>query len=355
MKLRAIVLLIVPVLLLVISGCEKEHMDGAMQTARSVSVQLQTVGYEDVAETYTTSATFVSDERVEIASRISGFIRDLSVREGEAVKKGQVIVSIDPTEAQSSIDEAKARLTQAKRKAAEAEAEYQRYRNLFEQQLVAEQAFHKIELQHQLAQEDLRVAQSALDQARSLLEYARIKSPVNGIVVEKYKQAGDLTTPGATILAVEDPTRIVLRTFINEAYLQYIKQGDAVRIHLDKQQQPMMGEVSHIVPSADPATHSYMVKIVIADTSRISVGMFARVDFDIGHKQVITVPTKAIVTQADLPGVYAVDDKDIAHFRMVRTGRRFDDTVEIISGLSEGDRIVVTSQPAVKTGDKVSG
>jgi len=340
--------------LISISGCGKQEDHPQTQISRTVSAQLDTVNYEDVAETYTTSGTFISDERVEIASRISGFIRELPVREGEVVKKGQAIVTIDPTEVQSNISEAEARLTQAKRKAVEAEAEYQRHKNLYEQKLIAEQLFRKVELQHQLAQEDLRVAQSSLDQAQSFLEYARIKSPVTGVVVEKFKQAGDLTTPGATILAIEDPARIVLRTFINEAYVQYIKEGDGVLITLDKDKTPMKATVSHLVPSADPATHSYLVKIAVEDASQLRVGMFARVEFDMGHKQVITIPMAAIITRADLPGVYVVDTQDIAHFRMVRTGRQFDENVEIISGLKVGDRIIVSSESVVKTGDRIT-
>jgi len=351
---RAVLTTVLPIVLISISGCGKQEGHPETQTPRVVNAQLHTVDYEDAAETYTTSGTFISDERVEIASRISGFIRELPVREGDVVKKGQAIVTIDPTEVQTNIAEAEARLTQARRRATEAEAEYQRHKNLYEQRLVAEQMFRKVELQHQLAQEDLRVAQSALDQARALLEYARIKSPVTGVVVEKFKQTGDLTTPGATILAIEDPTRIVLRTFINEAYIQYVKEGDEVRITLDNQKTSLKGMVSHLVPSADPATHSYLVKIILEDTGQVRVGMFVRIEFDMGHKQAIIIPVQAIVSHADLPGVYAVDSQNIAHFRMVRTGRRFDEKVEIISGLNTGDRIVVASEPAVKTGDKVT-
>jgi membrane fusion protein, multidrug efflux system len=341
-------------MLALIAGCDQSNDSAETLPARSVTAHIHTVAYENVAETYTTSGTFISDERVEIASRISGFIRNLPVREGEAVKKGQVIVTIDPTDVQTSINEAEARLTQAKRKATEAAAEYERHKNLYEQKLIAEQMFRKVELQHQLAQEDLRVAQGALDQARALLEYAKIKSPVTGVVVDKYKQSGDLTTPGANILAVEDPTRIVLRTFINEAYVQYIHQGDAVLVTLDNQSSSLQGTVSHVVPSADPSTHSYMVKIVLEDISSIRVGMFARIEFAMGQKKVITVPGSAIVTHADLPGVYLVDAQGIAHFRMVRTGRQFSDDMEIISGLKSGDRIVVAPGSAIKTGDRVT-
>ena len=113
MNMRALLwtaLLILPV---AISGCGKQQGQTGTATPRTVSAQLYTVAYKEVAETYTTSGTFISDERVEIASRVSGFIRELPVREGEVVKKGQAIVTIDPTEVQTNIAEAEARLTQA--------------------------------------------------------------------------------------------------------------------------------------------------------------------------------------------------------------------------------------------------
>ncbi len=113
------------------------------------------------------------------------------------------------------------------------------------------------------------------------------------------------------------------------------------------------GTVTQVVPAGDPATHSYLVKATLAEISGVRIGMFARAEFLIGSKWGILVPEEAIVRRADLPGVYIVDEDGIAHFRMLRTGRRLAGRLEILAGLKGGERIVLRAEAPVHSGDRI--
>ncbi|MFQ5487688.1 MAG: efflux RND transporter periplasmic adaptor subunit, partial [Gammaproteobacteria bacterium] len=294
-----------------------------------------------------------ADDRVEIASRLIGFIRDLRVREGSKVKKGQLLLTIDPTEIEAQLSEAQARLAQAKARVNEIEADFKRYKRLFEQHLIPASQYQKSELALQVAREDLRVAQANLHRVEVQFQYAKIRSPVDGVVVEKLKQAGDIATPGAPILTIENPDNIVLRTFIREDHVRSIQVGDRLTITVDAAQLRTIGTVTQVVPAGDPATHSYLVKATLEDARSVRIGMFARAEFLIGSKWGILVPAEAIVSRADLPGIYIVDEDGVAHFRMLRTGRRLDGQVEILAGLKGGERIVLRAEAPVHSGDRI--
>ena len=350
---RLIPALITGMLVLALTACGERASETPADTGATVSAELIDVAPREITETYTTTGTLITDDRVEIASRVMGYIRSINVEEGNKIRKGQLLLTIDPTEIQARLDEAQARLAQANARMAEANADLQRYRKLFEQHLVAATAFRKIELAAQLADQEQRAAQATLSRVRVELQYAEIRSPVDGIVVRKHRQKGDIATPGAPLLTVENPDNIVMRTYIREDHLQHIKPGDAVRITVDAAQLSTDGIVTQVVPAGDPATHSYMVKAALKETRGVRTGMFARADFSVGHKWGILLPKAALVMRADLPGVYVVDSQDRAHFRMLRTGRHIDGETEILAGLHGGERVAISSDVPLHSGDHV--
>ncbi len=340
--------------LLLASACARdEDLTPQAPPGEQVRAELITTAPEEIPETYTTTGTLIADDRVEIASRLMGFIRDLRVREGNKVKKGQLLLTIDPTEIEAKLSEARARLAQARARFNEIEADYRRYKKLFEQHLIPASQFQKSELALQVAREDLRVAQANLKRVEVQLQYAEIRSPVDGVVVEKLKQAGDIATPGAPILTIENPANIVLKTFIREDHVRKVQVGDRLAITVDAAGLRTVGIVTQVVPAGDPATHSYLVKATLEDTRGVRIGMFARAEFLIGSKWGLLIPEEALVRRADLPGVYVVDENGVAHFRMLRTGRRLDGRVEVLAGLKGGERIVLRAEAPVHTGDHI--
>jgi len=345
--------LIPGVLALALVACGEPASEAPADTGATVGAEVIDVAPREITETYTTTGTLITDDRVEIASRVMGYIRSINVEEGNKIRKGQLLLTIDPTEIKARLEEAQARLAQASARMTEANADLQRYRKLFEQHIVAATAFRKIELAAQLADQEQRAAQATLSRVRVELQYAEIRSPVDGVVVKKHRQKGDIATPGAPLLTVENPDNIVMRTYIREDHVQHIKAGDAVRSTVDAAHLNTDGVITQVVPAGDPETHSYMVKAALKETRGARTGMFARADFSLGQKWGILLPQGALVMRADLPGVYVVDSQDRAHFRMLRTGRHIDGEVEILAGLRGGERVAIRSDVALHSGDRV--
>jgi len=289
---------------------------------------------------YISSGIVTSDHRVSISSRISGYIRTLTVREGDRVKVGDLLVRVDPVNANQ-------RLVQAMADLANAKADLKRYEALFKEHATTKQQLDRVRLRY-------KVVASQVRQARNQLGYAEVRSPVNGVVVEKMMSAGDLAAPGATILTLEDPSSLLVNTYLSERVINQVKVGDAVDVRVPAMQRHLHGEVRQVVDVADAATHQFQVKVAVQDDALRS-GMFAEVGFTLGQRQTLLIPYEAVVDRAGLNGVYLVDADRTVHYRQVRLGRRYGDRVELLAGLHAGDLIAWNGKPELRTGMKLQG
>jgi RND family efflux transporter MFP subunit len=133
-----------------------------------------------------------------------------------------------------------------------------------------------------------------------------------------------------------------------------IEQGQRVRVQLDAtEKRDVEGRVVEISPAADPATRSYVVKIELPPGLNLRSGLFGRAFFRAGEREVLAVPRKAIVERGQLRGVYALDQANVTHFRLITTGTQEGDVVEVLSGLNRGERIVVEGVERVADGSRV--
>jgi len=316
----------------------------AIQPTVLTDAQLITVQSMDVDSHYVTSGTVTSDHRVSISSRISGYIRKLSVREGDRVKKGEVLVRVDPVNAKQSLIQAEAAL-------AEATADLKRYELLFKEHATSKQQLDRVRLRY-------KVTRSQAAQARNQLGYAEVRSPVNGVVVEKRLSKGDLAQPGAAILTIEDLTSLLVNTYVSEQFVSGIHAGDVVDVEIPSMKRHIAGTVRQVVEAADAVSHQFLIKIALGADGAVHPGMYAQVGFAIGTRQALMVPRAAIVKRAGLHGLYLTDEKGIAHYRQVRLGHESaadDPQVEILAGLHAGDRIAWQGNPPLRTGMKVQG
>ena len=217
---------------IVLTSCS-EPQPPAEKPAITVESKIITVSEQPLAENYTTSGTLMTEDRVDIASRLTGFIRTVTVHEGSQVKKGQLLLSIDPAEINARLTEADARVTQARARFNEARSDEKRFKSLFEQRLIAVNQYQKAELDLRLAAEELRAAEAQQARERAQLEYADIRSPVSGVVISRHKLAGDMATPGIPLLTIENVDALVVKTFVKEHHIQHIALGTRSAINVD--------------------------------------------------------------------------------------------------------------------------
>jgi RND family efflux transporter MFP subunit len=304
----------------------------------TATAQTMTVHQQAVPAYYTTSGTVTSDHRVSISSRLSGYIRELTVREGDQVKAGQILVRVDPVDAKQALIQAKADL-------ADAEADLNRYKELFKSGAVSKQQLSKIELRY-------TVAKSQVKQASNQLSYAEVRSPVAGVVVEKRLSQGDLAAPGMPILTIEDPASLLVETYVSESFISKIHENAIVDVTIPSLHKTFEGTVRQVVQAADPVSHQFLVKVALKASADIHPGMFAQAGFRVGERQAIIVPQSTLKTHSGLHAVYVLDAHGISQYRLVRLGQTLGDKVEIVAGLHDGDTIV-WGNPNIKTGMKI--
>ncbi|MDQ6969703.1 MAG: efflux RND transporter periplasmic adaptor subunit [Mariprofundus sp.] len=313
----------------------------AMSAIVSTQAKTSTLKSVDVDAHYVTSGTVTSDHRVSISSRISGYIRKLSVREGDRVKKGQVLVRVDPVNARQALVQAEADLANAK-------ADLQRYESLYRDHAASQQQLDRVRLRYKLTR-------SQAAQARNQLGFSEVVSPVNGVVVEKRLSKGDLAQPGAAILSLEDPSSLLVKTYVSEQYVSAIHAGDKVAVDILSMQRRMVGIVRQVVEAADAVSHQFLIKIALDKNSEAHPGMYAQVGFSTGTRKTLMLPLAAVVERAGLHGAYIVDEKSIVHYRQIRLGQKRGNKVEVLAGLHDGDVIAWAGEKPLQTGMKVQG
>ena len=345
------------VLLAVVSlaGCsgEKTRTAPSPETVQNVPVlAVQRTNVPDLLEAVgTVRAVQTSDA----ASQIMGNIVEIRAHEGDHVKRGQVLAIIDDSQPRATVDRTTAADLAAQQQAvgadsdlALAESTLKRYQNLYEKKSVSPQEFDEVKARQQaaLARRDMAKAgeaqaQAALSQARTSLDYTRIQAPFDGVVTEKKADSGTLASPGMSIFTVEDVRRYRLEATVNENDLRYVRTGGQVSVVIDALDNAgLKGKVVQIVPAADAASRTFLVKIDLPSDTHLRSGLFGRAQFSRGQRQALLIPCSAVVERGQLQGIYVLDQNKIASLRYITLGKPSGGDVEVLAGLQDGERLV---------------
>lgn len=335
---------------LVLGACHNGETPAPPPPA-SHTVRVATVQRQAVPREYTVPGSVISDERVQLSSRISGFIKTLAAREGDRVRVGDVLVQIDAADVAGAIERAGAALASAEADLADARDDVRKFAALAGTGAIPADTLRKAQVREDVAAARVAEARAALATARAQRAYTTIVSPVNGVVIARLAQAGDLATPGAPILEIEARQSLLFQTFVAESRVADIRIDDPVRIKLDALPEPLAGRVLRIVPSGDVVTRRYEIKMSLPETPGLLPGMFGRARFVVGTDRPLLLARAALVERGGLVGAFRVGERGQAEFRWVRTRREFDDAVEVTAGLKPGDRVVIDPPPALRDGD----
>lgn len=336
--------------LLLLSACSEPAPVAAQKPAQSLPVVTVTSG---APREHTAIGSVVSDQRIEVASRLSGFIRELRVQEGDRVRSGELLARIDAADIEGNIRQAQAALASAEANQKDATIDAARFQQLFDKGSVSDSEMRKARLRQDAAEETANQARAALDIASAQRDYTQIRSPINGVVVARHQRSGDLATPGTPLLTLESASQLLFETWLPEATLANVRAGLPVNVHIDGIAQPLRGTVARIVGSADPVTRSFPVKIALPATPGLLPGLFGRAVFEFGAVAVPVVPAQALIERGGLRGVFVVDESNSARFRWLRIGREWLQRAEVMAGLQAGERIVAVAVPGLRDGDAV--
>jgi multidrug efflux pump subunit AcrA (membrane-fusion protein) len=367
-----------------LAACGEKIEPGNAKQApgKAVKASIATASVSQQPFVYEAVATVVARTASTLSSKLMGTVREVHVHEGDLVKQGDLLVVIDQRTVDAGLEKARAGLAEAKRAeasaasartAAKAAAEladstYQRYLSLKKEESASQQEFDEIESRHRQAQATLSQTEAMLAAASSRVEQAQaavaeasvsqkdatIRAPYAGKITAKMIDEGDLASPGTPFLTIEKEGVFCADLVLPEGHIEAVKLDQEVKVAIPALGDAVMtGTVSRIVPTADPKSRSFLVKVALPENSALKSGMFARVAVPVGKAGMLLIPSTAVIPQGQLTGIFIVDEQKIAHFRLIRTGLSYGDALEVLSGLHPGDRYVIAPPITLKDGDIV--
>ena len=223
------------------------------------------------------SASIISDNEKIISSRNMGYIKSIKVNEGDKVKKGALLYEIDSIEIDNKKEQALLNIDIHKNQYDNLKLNYERYKRLYEKGLVSKFDLEQMELKYNTISNSLKIANSKLKELNNQYRYLKVKAPNSGLIIKKSIKVGEMSMPGMPAIIISDLSNLKIISEINEADLKYININDEVDVFIDSIDYKTKGKIVSIIPSSNPMTHSFTLKISFKSNEKILPGMYAKV------------------------------------------------------------------------------
>jgi membrane fusion protein, multidrug efflux system len=317
-----------------LAGCGKKaepHGSSAAAELPPVAVQTVTVTAQELSATIEITGTVRAVERAMLAAKLMGAIEEMPVTLGQHVRAGDVLVSIAAGEVSARVAQARTQLEAARR-------DLERERALQAKGASTAETVRNLE-------DRVTTAEAQLREAEVMLGYAVLRAPFDGVIAQKLANQGDLATPGTPLLEVHGLGKFEIEAAVPETLAATLKVGEPVRIAIPASSAAFTGKVAEISSAADARARAVSVKIAVPAGENVRSGQFARLQLPGPKRPALLVPVSAVSIIGQMERVFAVSDNGRAALRLVKTGPHRDEQVEILSGVRDGDRLVL-SPPA---------
>ena len=315
---------------------------GERRLAEAIPVEVASPWRTDLSS-YVFGNTHIEALReVEIIGRVQGLLQQLRVEEGDRVKKGQVLAELDKTELRISRREAAARLENNR-------SIYQRALKMLEQQLTSQETLDNSKYLHE-------TAKTQLEQAELNLQYATITSPFSGVITSRLVDQGEMIRVGTVMFLLADMDKLLARVYVPEKELARIALDNRVRLESEMfPGETFGGLVEMISPVVDPTTGTIKVTVRVSEArDKLKPGMFCSTYIltEI-HENSLAISRKALVPDVEDTQVYVVEDGRVVRLRKITVGIEQGDTLEVLTGLEDGDQVVLVGKEALRDGSPV--
>jgi RND family efflux transporter MFP subunit len=324
---------------------------------------------ETVSETIMVVGNLIGAATVEVVPKVGGRLQSVSVRLGDAVRKGQRLAQVEDREireqvrqAEASFEVARATVRQRDADLKFAQTALERSRSLFSRNLLPRQTLDDAEARYQAAEAQLDLARAQFNQSQARLDELRItlgntviSSPVDGFVAKRNLDAGGYASQNTPIVSVVDLSTVRMVANLIEKDAKRVRAGTDAAVEVDAYAgERFKGRVARVAPVFDPATRTAEMEIEVPNsTGRLKPGMYARVKLTVGVREnALVVPRNAVVDIEGKRGVF-VPHQNTASFRAVQTGLQDENTVEITQGLADGSHVITTGALALRDGDPI--
>jgi len=223
------------------------------------------------------SATVISDNEKYITSRFMGFIQNVNVSEGDIVKRGQLLYAIDSTEIDSKKQQALLGVQMYENQYLTMKRNYERFKRLLEKGLVSKFEVEQLELGTRNLEDMVKISKAQIKEVDNQYQYLTIKAPNDAVVIKKMIKAGEMAIPGMPALVLSDLSSLKIKTEVSEQDLKNIFIGQKAKIQIPSMNRDTVGKITAIIPSSNPMTHTFTIKLSFQKTKNVFPGMYVKV------------------------------------------------------------------------------
>lgn len=350
----------------VLMACSGEEETGNIQLAgTAIKVEAQSIANK----TATLSSNFLlngmvsAKESATISTRVMGNITQVFVKEGQSVRKGQVLAQVNNMDLKAQKARINAQIAEAEAAFKNAEKNYQRFKNLYESKSITQKEFNDVEMQYEMSQTRVTAAKEALNEINVQLGYASVTAPFNGRITQKMATQGNMANPGMPLFRIESAGNLLITVHVPASEIKHIKLKDEVSISIPDLAQELKGQVSLINPSSTHNGNQYKVEITpSSNPTQLLAGMNAKITFTKSNTAIETankrssiwVPKSALIQKGQLDGLYTISNQNTALLRWVQLGEQTADKAEVLSGLNPDDQVIIKAEGRLYNGVKIT-
>lgn len=321
----------------------------------AVSIATAAAGYSNKTPKLILTGSLEGQTSAAISAKIAGRIQEVTVEDGQSAKAGQILVTLESAELANSARISADGVKKARANYDNAKADYERYRTLYEKSAVSKQQLDSVETKLRVAEADLSSATASLSNAEQQYGNSVITAPVSGVVANKTATAGQVVSPGAVLMTVENIGQLYAVINIEQKDLGLVQPGQTAEIYVDTYPDKIFtGNVEIINPVAGSASRMFRTKVKLDNADGLlKPGMFVKVQLITGAEtKVLTVPQSAVFQKQGLYYVYAIEDNKAVR-RQVEIGEIAGTAIEIKAGLQENQPVAINNVTKLKDGDIV--
>ena len=342
----------------IFANCNKENAKIDSETTEVIKVKVNKITENTNNQYLSVSGKVQATKSADVSTRIMGFVNKVHVSVGDKVQKGQLLISINNTDLQAKKAQVNAEIIKAKTAFANAEKNYNRYKNLLANNSITQKEMDDMTVDYNIKKANLESVNQIKNEINAQFAYSNITAPFNGIVTAKNIESGSLANPGIPLISLETPKDFEVIAMVPESEISQIKTRIKVDVLVKSVNKILKGKVIVVSTSAKNTGGQFLVKIKLDNKPKnILSGMFATVHFPIESKlksDLVLIPIDAVVKNGQLSGIYTISQTNTALLRWLRLGKTYGNQVEVLSGLNSNETYILSAEGKLFNGAKIS-
>jgi RND family efflux transporter MFP subunit len=331
----------------ILVGCQSEK-NNPVNSSSPIKVELKSPSIPEGGAYFTISGSIEPEHFASLSTRNMGYVSKVYAKVGDKVKKGQLLIDINSDEIDAKKAQAQAGLKQAEAQLAVAQKNFERYTALFSENSASQKELDDITLQYEIAMANYERALQIQNEIDAMMAYSHIRAPFSGVITSKTVKMGDMAQPGQTLMSLEAPGKFVARALVPESSIESVVKGQQVTVFVKSLGKSLKGIISEVSGSSQNSGGQYLIKIDLEGTDDIKLfsGMYVSVLVPVTGEasSSLFVDKSALIQKGELDGIYTVSESGTAILRWLKLGQPMGDQVEVLSGLSQEEKYIASSE-----------